>query len=310
MKMKCLSLVLYLIFSFSLFEPTVYSQVDFTMQAPSTSSMTVSPGGTSSPTTIKVTPNPGFAANITLTASGLPNGATPNFSPTPFASPYTGGSTFTVLTTTSVPAGSYTIIVIGTPVGGGDPVPSSPITLTVQPPPNSTPSGSPSLNDFGFGVALGLSTNVTGADIVNNATIDANGIVRVNTRANTTAGFMLETHYYIWPRPPKEDPKTGTTPPDTRRTGVGPFVAVQPGSSQIISAVGAGLMIGFRRPAGTKPTGFGLGFGYESIPAAQVLGSEFVNGQKAPIGPDGLPIPIRYETEDKGAALIVLSVNF
>jgi len=162
-------------------------------------------------------------------------------------------------------------------------------------------------NDFGFGVALGLSTNVTGADIVNNATIDSNGIVRVNTRANTSAAVELETHYYVFP-PPSSGFRNGTDT-DNRWYGIGPFVSAQPGSSQIIEAVGAGIMLGFRRPKNTQPTGFGLGIGYEAIPA-QVLGSEFVNGKPAPVGPTGQPIPIRYETEDKGALLVILSVTF
>ena len=120
---------------------------------------------------------------------------------------------------------------------------------------------------------------------------------------------MLETHYYIWPTRTVEqlDANGGI---DNRTWGMGPFVAAQPGSSQIISAVGAGWMFGFRRPKGSKPSGFGLGIGYESIPSAQVLGSEFVNGQPAPLGPTKQPLPIRYENEDKGSVLVVLSVNF
>jgi hypothetical protein len=136
----------------------------------------------------------------------------------------------------------------------------------------------------------------------------ATGVVRVNTRANTTAGFMLETHYYILPR--ASPSVLSGTDTDNRSWGVGPFVAAQPGSPQIISAVGAGLMVGFRRPKGSTPSGFGLGAGYEAIPAAQVLGSEFVDGQPAPKGPNGQPLPIRYETQDKGSLLFVLSVTF
>jgi hypothetical protein len=164
-------------------------------------------------------------------------------------------------------------------------------------------------NNFGFGVALGLGWNVLGPDIVTSATVDANGYVRVNTRANTAAGFILETHYYIWPRI-TGDMVSGKTP-DNRTWGHGPFVAAQPGSSQIITAVGAGWMFGFRRPKGSTPSGFGLGVGYEAIPAAQTLGSGFVANQKAPVDPTtGQPLPISYETRDKGSVLMVLSVTF
>lgn len=273
--------------------------------ASSSNSLSVTQGGNVT-ATITVTPSGGFTAAVTPTVTGLPAGATATFSPATLNSPYTGGTTLTITTSGSTAVGMYPFTV-GTST---TPPPIAPlaVALTVGSAPGSGSASDTLKNDFGFGVALGLSTNVTGADIVNNATIDANGIVRVNTRANTAAGFMLETHYYIWPRPTAA--MLDGTSPDTRSWGVGPFVAAQPGSAQIISAVGAGAMIGFRRPKGTTPSGFGLGLGYEAIPAAQVLGNEFVNGQPAPVGPNGQPLSIRYETEDKGALLIVLSVAF
>lgn len=61
----------------------------------------------------------------------------------------------------------------------------------------------------------------------------------------------------------------------------------------------------------TARQGFGLGVGYESIPAAQTLGDEFVDGKPAPLGPDGkTPLPLRYETRDKGSLLVIFSVVF
>jgi hypothetical protein len=164
----------------------------------------------------------------------------------------------------------------------------------------------PIKNDFGFGVAVGVATNVTGPNLVNSAIVDPNGIVRVNNRANTAAGLMLETHYYVYPTP-KDAVSNGV---DNRWWGTGPFVSAQPGSSQIIQAVGAGWMVGFRRPKGSTPSGFGIGIGYEAIPSAQVLGSEFVDGKPAPLGPSGQPLPIRYETQDKGALLVIFTVSF
>jgi hypothetical protein len=202
----------------------------------------------------------------------------------------------TIIPSTSTPVSNQ--LVIAGNAGGVNQ--STPIALNVQLAANTDTLK----NDLGFGIALGLTTNVTGPNIVTNATIDANGIVRVNTRANTTAGLMLETHYFIWPRPPADDVQ------DNRKWGTGPFVAAQPGTSQIISAVGAGWMVGFRRPKGSRPSGFGLGVGYEAIPSAQVLGSEFVDGKPAPLGPNGVPLPIRFETQDKGSLMVVLSVSF
>jgi hypothetical protein len=219
----------------------------------------------------------------------------------------------------------YWQVIVHLPAAGGAAAPApivGPIWTfnTSSNPPSSTSQDASDIlkSSFGFGVALGLSTNVTAPNIVNSATVDANGMVRVNTRANTDAGFMLESHYLIWPtaasacvsQPLPKNCKGVQQSQDNRWWGTGPFVAAQPGSSQIISSVGAGWMISFRRPKGTTPSGFGLGVGYEAIPAAQVLGSEFVPGQKAPLGPNGQPLSIRYETQDKGALLFVLSVSF
>jgi len=155
------------------------------------------------------------------------------------------------------------------------------------------------LQNLGFGVALSLQWSAFGPAIINDASVDANGIVRVDTRANTSPGFMLEMHYLA-------------VKSKSQMTGFGPFVAVQPGgSSQIISAVGAGGMIDWK--VGSDPTGrkgFGLGFGYAANPAAKTLGDEFVPNKPAPTGPGGQPLPIRFETRDKGAVLLVLAFTF
>jgi hypothetical protein len=150
-------------------------------------------------------------------------------------------------------------------------------------------------------VALGFEHNVYGPDIVTNASIDANGIVRVNTRANTTVGFMLEMHDYwkVWGQP---SDKSG-------EWGLGPFIAIRPGTDQVISAVGAGLMFG-RTVDSTGKKGLGFGFGYEAIPQAQVLGAGFVANQPAPLGPNGMPLPLTYQTRDKGSFIAIASFTF
>jgi len=165
--------------------------------------------------------------------------------------------------------------------------------------PTTSAGAQSTLQNLGFGVALSLQWNAFGPAIITNATVDANGIVRVNTRANTSPGFMLEMHYLPWKS------KSGLT-------GFGPFVAVQPGgNNQIISAIGAGGLIDWK--LGSDPTarkGFGLGFGYAAIPAAQTLGSEFIPNKPAPIGPGGQPLAVRFETQDKGSILLVLAFTF
>jgi len=152
------------------------------------------------------------------------------------------------------------------------------------------------LKNLGFGLALSLQWNILKPDIVNDAVVDVNGIVRVNTRTNTSPGFMLEMHYLVkqW---------------NNKTVGTGPFVAAQPGTDQIISSVGAGWMIDWKVDENSKK-GFGLGLGYAARPFAKTLGDEFVDGKPAPLGPNGLPLQIRYETRDKGSILAVLSFTF
>jgi len=163
----------------------------------------------------------------------------------------------------------------------------------------------PTLEQLGFGVGLSLQWNVIGPDIVDDASVDANGIVRVNTRANTNAGFMLEMHYLPWTLP-----KWFGKDAQGNNAKGGFFVAAQPGTN-VITAVGAGLMVDWKvDPNVNGNKGFGLGFGYAAIPSAKTLGDEFVANQSAPTGPSGQPLPIRFETRDKGSVVLILSFTF
>ena len=72
-------------------------------------SQTVAPG-TGTNYTVSVSPSGGFAASVSLSATGLPAGATASFNP----STTTGLSTLTVSTSSGVAAGSYPFTVTGT----------------------------------------------------------------------------------------------------------------------------------------------------------------------------------------------------
>ena len=154
-------------------------------------------------------------------------------------------------------------------------------------------NGTSSLDALGFGAGLGFRWNVYEPDIVSEATVDANGIVRVNKRNNTQAGLVLETHYFAYRR---------------SNFGIGPFVAVQTGSENLIESVGLGLMFGWE--VNDEGRGFGLGFGYSAQPRAKVLGPEFVENQPAPKNASGQPLAVRLQERDKGAIVAVLSVIF
>jgi hypothetical protein len=157
------------------------------------------------------------------------------------------------------------------------------------------------LKGLGFGVGLGFRWNVFKPDLVDEATVDSNGFVRVTKRVNTSANFLLEMHHFPF--------TFGNKKGSGKMGGTGPFVAVQPGSNQFVTAIGAGWMVGWKLTDGGR--GFGLGLGYAALPAARTLGDEFVEGQLAPTaGPEKTPLAIRYQERDKGSVLVVLSFVF
>jgi hypothetical protein len=94
---------------------------------------------------------------------------------------------------------------------------------------------------FGFGIALGVTVDLGTNDRIENASIDANNIVRVDKEQDIQANFILETHIFLLRFALfGYGPKAGDW-------GWGPFVAVQPGSDDIIDAAGIGLMLGMKR---------------------------------------------------------------
>jgi len=167
-----------------------------------------------------------------------------------------------------------------------------------------------------FGAGLSFTYDTGKHDRVDSATIDANGIVRVDKTSNGIARIMLEAHYFFNPSKILVPAKaaTATTPRipaerEYRNWGWGPFVAVQPGSDEIINAIGLGLMFGFKY-RDTSNQSFNLGFGLSVDPNTKVLGSEFVDGQPAPLGPDGKPLPIRYVTREQAGVLLLASFSW
>src|SRR5437763_8255513 len=84
--------------------------------------------GSSANTTISTSVSGGFNSAVSLTASGLPSGASATFTPSSIAAPCSGSSTMTIATSSSTPTGSYTIAVTAT---GGGKTHTTTVTLNV-----------------------------------------------------------------------------------------------------------------------------------------------------------------------------------
>jgi cardiolipin synthase len=91
--------------------------------------------GSSGTVTVATQVFDGFDSAVSLTASGLPAGATASFSPSSIVAPGSGSSTLTITVGASTTAGTYTITVTGK---GGSETGTAGLTLTVGS--GSTPS--------------------------------------------------------------------------------------------------------------------------------------------------------------------------
>lgn len=171
-----------------------------------------------------------------------------------------------------------------------------------------------------WGVGITITFDVGNNDRIEDATIDANGIVRVNKDQNVIPRFMLETHYFF--KLNEALNKMNEFKPlrwineclfnlDNGKfnighgTGIGPFVAVVPGGDDVIDAVGGGIMLGWRREENSTES-FNLGFGVAWDPNVKVLGGGFVPNQPAPAGVNNVALK---ETDQVGL-LVVASFSF
>ena len=131
------------------------SAADFTIaNAPTSLSLTQ---GTSGNSTITTTVSGGFNAAVSLSASGLPTGASATFSPTSIAAPGSGTSTMTISTASTTPAGTYSITITGT---GGGKTHTSALSLTVNP--SGGGGGTEALTDGGFESATASTNSAPG----------------------------------------------------------------------------------------------------------------------------------------------------
>ncbi len=152
-----------------------------------------------------------------------------------------------------------------------------------------------------FGVGLSFSVDIGVRDRIVSATLVDN-LVRIEDENNDRARVMLESHYFFTPGVGSaigdgEDVKLA-------RWGIGPFVALQPGTDEVIEAVGMGVMVGFRR--GQTGQSFNVGLGYVVDPNTRVLGDGIVKNKPLP----GNETEIRFKDVAQTGWLILTSFSF
>jgi hypothetical protein len=87
--------------------------------------------------------------------------------------------------------------------------------------------------------------------------------------------------------------------------GHGPFVAVQPGTDEIIEAIGIGWMIGFRK-SNIGSDGLNIGFGYVVDPSVKMLGDGVIENSPLPVG----ETQIRYKEKSQSGIFLLASFGF
>jgi hypothetical protein len=133
---------------------------DFTVSAAPATQTVVA--GSAAAYTITVAPSGGFTGPVTLSATGLPAGATASFSPASITT--SGTSTLTVTTSASTPAGSSNLAVSGTAGSLTRSVSPSP-TLIVTLPQAAAPAFTPAPGSYVGSVNVSIASPTSGATI-------------------------------------------------------------------------------------------------------------------------------------------------
>lgn len=152
-----------------------------------------------------------------------------------------------------------------------------------------------------FGVGISLTHDIGEESRVSEACVDDNGIVRAQKENNDIARVMLESHYFfennegrrfLWFLAPE-------------KWGHGPFLALQPGTDDIIEALGFGWMLGFRKDQQSSES-WNLGLGLVIDPSVKVLADGMKENKPLPEGES----QIRYKETSQTGLLVLFSFSF
>lgn len=135
-----------------------------------------------------------------------------------------------------------------------------------------------------FGVGIGF-TRTFGRDRIETAT-NENGIVRIDGEKNAIPRVLLESHFFLTPKQWGELFDCGDYSNDEKgHFGIGPFVGIQPGTDQIIQAIAAGIMVGFKDPIlKNANNSWNIGLGISLEPSSKTLGDGLKPNEPVPAG--------------------------
>ena len=149
-----------------------------------------------------------------------------------------------------------------------------------------------------FGVGLSLTMDTGEHDRVDEAKV-VNNIVRVTEESNDIPRIMLESHYFFVPD------FSFIKLVDTGKWGHGPFVALQPGTKDIIEAIALGWMVGFRKGCETNNS-WNIGIGMVVDPNVKVLGDGIEENKPLPTG----ETEVRLKETSQWGIIILTSFSF
>lgn len=179
-------------------------------------------------------------------------------------------------------------------------------------PPSSSEnkSGGTKLSDLPLGAGIGFTYDLGRRDRIREAVLSETGLVRVSRTENVRARIVFDAHYFFKPRGSflgLENTVDKNNKLTNAEWGFGPFVAVQPGTDEVIDAIGGGLMLGLKRKSeADDPSSFNIGIGVMYDLNAQVLGDGIVENQALPEGEK----QIRYENTSQSGLLLMTSFSF
>lgn len=156
-----------------------------------------------------------------------------------------------------------------------------------------------------FGVGVSLTVDVGDNDRVDAASI-VDGLVRIDEESNARARIMLESHYFFTPKGGSDGKFLSVV--DSPNFGVGPFVAIQPGTDEIIEAIGLGVMFGFKRNIKDKSdnSSWNIGIGAVVDPNVRTLGSGLTKNEPLP----GMETEVRFREMAQVGVLVLVSFTF